>query len=113
LDDWLEAAAPLREEVLQRAKRRILSKSDNIEEVDMRPILFCPIDDLEYTASIVTDELFRRALTTASSSKYAGYHLSSVAKEHKADTIELKPYPFRDRIEEVLPWWGNWEQDAS
>ncbi len=107
LEGWLEAFASMREETLERAKAHVRENELTILEEDMRPIVFCPVDDLEYTLSVASLDSFITALSAASTPQYAGYHLSSVHSELQEDQIPQKPYPFKDRISEVLPWWES------
>jgi hypothetical protein len=76
-------------------------------------VLFCPIDDLEFTLSTATLEEFVSALTHASTPKYAGYHLSSVLREIRPERGAQKPYPFKNRKSEVLPWWDAFRAGAE
>lgn len=112
LDSWLEAFGDLRQQIVQRAKEYATRRDPLITAEDMIPLIFCPIDDMEFTLSRASESDFRSALLHAASPKYTGYHLSAVFKEVCDPPYEQKPYPFKNRVQEVLPWWGSWRPQS-
>ena len=49
LDSWMEMFGSMRGETLARAEQFAARADPNIEPSDRRPVVFCPIDDLERT----------------------------------------------------------------
>jgi hypothetical protein len=113
LDSWLEAFGDMRQQIVQRAQKYATGRDSLITAEDMIPVIFCPIDDMEFTLSRASEADFRSALLHAASPKYTGYHLSAVYQEVCNPPQDQKPYPFKDRVREVLPWWGYWRPEAQ
>lgn len=108
LDGWLELFGSMRGDMLSRARAHAQEHEPSILQEDMRPVIFCPIDDLEATLSRASPATFFATLRAATTERYAGYHLSSVhSGVHESETVQ-KPYTFKERMTDVLPWWGHW-----
>ena len=107
LDGWLEMFGPMRGELLRKARAHVIEADPSILEEDMKPVVFCPIDDLERTLARASLSTFSSALRAACLGNYEGYHLSSVHEELKEEKPPPQPYPFKDRLPDVLRWWGK------
>lgn len=113
LDGWLTMFGSMRSEIIQRARSHAARTDAQMLEEDMRPIVFCPIDDFESTLSRASVGTFVAALRAAATPEYIGYHLSSVHRELQPDEPPQKPYPFKNQLTEVLPWWGFWNSTKA
>ena len=108
LDSWLSMATTLRKEVMDRAE--ILAARDTeITADDRKPVIFCSIEDLELALAEANAFTFVQAVTAAASDpEYDGWALHTVLNKVADYEIE-NPYQFKERIGEVLPWWGDLE----
>ncbi len=108
LDGWLTMAHSLSDKILQTAREEISHEAPYVEYVDMRPVHFTPIENLERVLSGATAQSFRDVLKAAGTPKYDGWHLDMVHKELPSfDSSVDRPNPFSERVGELLPWWGN------
>ncbi|RCK20340.1 hypothetical protein [Thalassospira lucentensis] len=105
LDTWLTASFELQAKVIDYAKTMAAAKNPEIEEQDQIPVVFCPIEELEFTVQDATEESFRHAIKEASIEKYQGWALSSVHQDVCPDIKMANPYPFDGKITKLLPWW--------
>lgn len=105
LDSWLVMGGPITRGTLQRAHELADAKFPSILAQDRRPIIFCPIADLEGVLADADETSFRQALRKASQPEFDGYMLSTLHKDFAPDRPRKK-YPFDD-LGELLPWWGT------
>jgi hypothetical protein len=105
LDNWLQMANPLQDEVMTAATQMAASKDSEILEQDQRPIAFFSITDLEATLVKATSKSFLQAIRAASTPTHKGWMLASVHDAFAEPTQTRKPYPFRSDMGKVLPWW--------
>lgn len=108
LDDWLVMGKPLQDEIVERATAMANDRDREIIEVDRRPVVFCPITDLERCLVTATNASFRAALVRATQEERLGWMLSSVHEEVAAPSAPRRKYPFDD-LDKILPWWGMWQ----
>jgi hypothetical protein len=102
-DSWLTLANRQAEKVLAAA--HILADAEGgIEASDRREIAFCQIDDVEFALQSGTADSFLAACQEIASGEKKGFMLSVA---HVAARDEGRPYPFKDRIVELLPWMGE------
>lgn len=106
LDSWLSAPSSLREEVMNLAKARA-DRDPGITDADRIPVLFCPIDDLEYTLNATSHASFFQTLEAIGEERFLGWGLSSMHREIAPDVDMANGYPFQGRVAEVLPWWDQ------
>ncbi|GIQ73962.1 hypothetical protein BraRD5C2_24000 [Bradyrhizobium sp. RD5-C2] len=109
LDPWLEVSNHL-DRLLAEAQRWADLDPDILEE-DRRPILFCSIDDLEKTLEIATEASLFEAIRATSEPEFRGWHLFSVHQK-VSNVQQQNPYPFSDRIGEIIPTWRLFDVDA-
>ncbi|QXT34907.1 hypothetical protein KV697_14125 [Sphingomonas sanguinis] len=99
-DSWLTMATGHAEQVLSSANA-LADAEGHIEDCDRREIAFCPIDDVEFALQHGTGESFLDACRDVSSGDRKGFMLSVA---HMATRQDERPYPFRSRVEALLPW---------
>jgi hypothetical protein len=94
----------LRAKIIQAATELAI-KEGGINAEDQRPVIFCPITDLEHALSLSNEDQFVRTLKLASEEKYQGWGLQDVGRQGKPDAPEdaRKEFPFD--LQEVLPWY--------
>lgn len=102
-DSWLTMASRHAEHVLSSAKA-LADAEGHIEECDRREIAFCPIDDVEFALQHGTGDSFLDACREVSSGERKGFMLSVA---HMATRQDERPYPFRSRVEALLPWMAS------
>ncbi len=107
LDPWLSMARSMKEDVLQLAMQIGAEKDPAITSADRIPIIFCAIDELEFTLLEATERSFFDAITAACLDDFNGWQLSGIHREIAPDIKERRPYPFRDQIGDVWPWWDR------
>jgi hypothetical protein len=111
LDNWLAMAGDMQRDVIEIARKIASARDPDISEADQIGIIFCAINDLEITLQHSSEKSFLATLRAATQDRYREYHLWSVDRELRGETIICNPYPFRDRIGEVLPWWDMFGRD--
>lgn len=105
LDNWLQMANPLQDEVMTAATQMAASKDSEILEQDRRPIAFFSITDLEATLTKASSKTFLQAVRAAATLKHKGWMLANVHDSFAEQNQTRKPYPFRSDMGKVLPWW--------
>lgn len=108
LDGWLTMAHRFAEKILTTAREEIARDAPYVEEVDMRPVKFTPIQNLERVLATASSRSFRDLLQAATLEEYDGWLLDMVHQELPSFDPEInRPNPFSERINELLPWWGE------
>jgi hypothetical protein len=110
LDSWLLMANELISDVLKAAAKMCAERDPEILAEDRKPIQFYAMTDLETTLAKATEGSFDRAIAKATEENRVGWMLSSTHDELIAPGIEERPFPFKDDMAEVLPWW-KWIAD--
>jgi hypothetical protein len=114
LDNWLVMSEKLRKAVLDRAHLLASEKDVHIEMGDRRPVVFVAVPELERTLSISDETSFMRVLREATTDSFQGWRIDSIAKKVlPTEGLHRKPYPFRDKIGEVLPWWAEFSRQIG
>ncbi|MGU3660504.1 hypothetical protein [Methylobacterium fujisawaense] len=113
LDTWLTMANVMQKDVVDAAKQMCLEKDPEIIALDQIPVIFCPIDELENTLSAATECGFMAAVDAASQEQFEGWMLGSVHREICPDENTQRTYPFADRVEQSIPWWGKFGHAPS
>jgi len=107
LDTWLSMGGPIIDEVLSRAKTMARENDAEISEEDCIPVRFCHIDDLEKTFASATEDSFIETVILATDAEHRRWMLESVHQKLHPELPESRPYPFADRIPEVVgDWWA-------
>ncbi|WP_146191649.1 hypothetical protein [Azospirillum humicireducens] len=106
-DSWLTMARN-QEAHVYRAAHAMADQEGGIEPQDRRDIAFCVIDDIEFVLQNGSAEAFLTACRGVCSGEKKGWILSVA---HAVSQGAARPYPFLDRIGEILPWWNCEKQD--
>lgn len=106
LDNWLVMANRLIQDIFTAASQMAAEKDPDITEEDRRPILFCASTDLESTLATATKDSFNAAISKAVNERRQGWLLSSSHQEVRPKNPAQKPFPFRDDMARLLPWWS-------
>jgi hypothetical protein len=103
LDTFLTLDHELLAKVLKEANARA-DEDGGILAEDRRPVVFCPIQDLESILAVATEDTFLAALKAAQERKFLGWQLREIHRDSAAEKDrEIKKYPFT--LDSVLPWW--------
>lgn len=113
LDTWLTMANVMQKDVIDAAKQMCLERDTDIIASDQVPVIFCPIDELEHTLSTATERGFITAVDAATQEKFEGWMLGSVHQKVCPDEKTQRIYPFADRVEQSIPWWGKFGHASS
>jgi hypothetical protein len=108
LDAFLTMARDPHDKVFAEAKT-LADHDGNITEEDRRPVVICPIADLEAIFAKATEDSFLASLKASYEEKYSGWKLREVHRDSQAAS-ELGPakrYPFE--LDKVLPWWSRFD----
>ena len=108
-DSWLTMASRQADQVITAAIAMVDAEG-NIDECDRRNIAFCPIEDVEYVLQNGTADSFLDACDEVSSGEKKGLMLSVA---HIAIHDQLRSYPFKDRIADLLPWMAEMRAQAD
>lgn len=106
LDPFLMMAREPREKVFQQANA-LADEYGNIADEDRRPVIICPIYELEEILLTSTEDTFLASLRASYEEKYSGWQLREVHRDTKG-TKEFGPrkdFPFD--LANVLPWWNR------
>lgn len=105
LDPWLQMSDQ-HDRVFEEA-RKIADQIDrDITEDDRKPVLFCSIDDFENTLEVASEESLLRAIRSGITPQFRGWFLSSVHQKTAAKE-KKNPYPFVNRVADMLPGWND------
>ena len=111
LDNLFSLATGLIGEVVARAKQEIMKEMDFVQEADMRPIIFTPVQNLERVLGRATTSSFTELMGLAGQDENRGFMLEYVHERTASYNKNVdNPYPFKDRVNEVVPWWGIFER---
>ena len=99
-DSWLTMARPQARAVIAAA-HQLADEEGDIPGEDRRDVAFCPIEDVEYALQLGDATSFLSACREVAAGDKQGW-IMSVAHTAVGDTP--RPYPFRDRVSEILPW---------
>jgi hypothetical protein len=89
--------------------KRLVDQDGKITEEDRRPVVICPIYELETIFAKATEDSFLASLQASYDKKYAGWMLREVHRDSQAtkEFGSAKRYPFD--LEKVLPWWNRFD----
>lgn len=103
MDSWMQMAAGLQNDAMKRAEEMAARDADIIK-ADMRRVVFASIQELNETLAQTERPEFLAVLVSATSTKYDGYSLPSVARDCGVSLVR-KRYPLD--IGTLLPWWNE------
>ena len=108
LDAFLTMAQDPHDKVFSEAKK-LADQDGNIAEEDRRPVVICPIYDLESIFAKATEDTFLASLQASNEQKYSGWMLREVHRDSQAakEFGPAKRYPFD--LDKVLPWWSRFD----
>jgi hypothetical protein len=109
LDAFMQMARDPQNKVF--AEANALADGDgNIALEDRKPVVICPIYDLESILSQATEDSLLASLKASNKEKYQGWMLREVHRDTGASKRFGKPklYPFD--LENVLPWWSRFDE---
>lgn len=101
IDSWMQMSHALQARVFAQAKKA-LEDDPNVLDVDMRPIIFCSIQDLVDVMYISDEDNLLKTFANAALPKYAGWRIVEIRRDFGIDV--QKKFPLN--VEEVLPWWN-------
>jgi len=109
LDAFMQMARDPQNKVLAEANA-LADEERNIAPEDRRPVVICPIYDLEFILSRATEDSLLASLKASNEEKYQGWMLREVHRDTGAAKEFGKPklYPFD--MENVLPWWRRFDE---
>lgn len=111
LDTYFQMSRPLRGKVIEQANA-LADMEDGITPADRRPVIFCPIQDIETILSRGTEDTFLASMKAAQEERYQGWHLREVHRDLTGDQEpENKRFPFA--LDVVLPWWKRAAEAAN
>ena len=109
LDPWLRMVRGRRDAIIARATG-LADAEGNIEPADRRAVAFCSVDDLEALLSRSSSASFLATVAASADPANEGWNLTNLHKQRFAPNPPVvKPYPFKARLGEVLPWWDQIE----
>jgi hypothetical protein len=109
MEPWMQSSSELQAEVFNRAKLS-LSDEPDISEADMRPVIFCPIQNFIDVMSISTEEELLATFDNATLPQYAGWGIREIRRVTTERTL-AKPFPLE--IHGMLPWWKRYEEEEQ
>ena len=110
LDNWMQMSSARQRHVLALAEAMAARKDPAINAEDRRTVVFCSIEDLEITLSRRDEDGFLSDLAKATEDHFMGWMLPNIYS--REDGSLDRPFPFWDRMSDVLPWWSS-SKDAN
>lgn len=108
MESWMQMSSELQTEVLARAKN-LLQADPGVTDADMRPIIFCSIQDLVDVMFISNEDELLTSLANAELPKFTGWGFREVRRGTGA---KEKGRAFPLDVEELLPWWNRYDPRA-
>ncbi|MBY3236582.1 hypothetical protein HFO17_18890 [Rhizobium laguerreae] len=105
MEPWTQMGGPLRERLISAAKDLAAQKDPLITEEDMRPPVFCAIQDLEEMLVSSTEEQLLQAFRVATTEKYRSWGVREVREAEVPAIDKRKDFPFS--VGDFLPWWSK------
>ena len=104
LDAFMQMARDTLERVFAEA-HALADEDGNIAPEDRKPVVICPVYELESILTMTTEDSFLALLRTSIEDKYRGWMLDGILRDSGgARGFDApKPYPFEMR--NVFPWW--------
>lgn len=90
----------------------LAKKDSSICDADRKPVAVCHIDDFESLLRDSTESTFLDTIRSSITNKFAGWNLYLIHKEKYPQIKEAKPFPFKEDIGNVLPWYQKLEQQG-
>ena len=109
MDSWMQASKELQQDALGLA-RDALKETPDVIEADMRPIIFCSMQDLSDIMYVSDEDRFVATLKNASLEEYQGWPLMQVRRETGGEPLS-REFPFD--IGELLPWWEQLHNNSE
>jgi hypothetical protein len=109
MDSWMQMSSDLRNAAVAKA-RQGSNKYDDICPVDMRPIVFCSMQDLADTLFVSSEDDLMRAFDLAKEEKYRGWRILDL-KQKLGTVILVKEFPLKTEI--LLPWWSRHDSNRA
>jgi hypothetical protein len=109
LDPFMQMSRDPQNKVLAEANT-LADEDGNIAPEDRRPVVICPIYDLEAILSRATEDSLLASLNVSKEAQYQGWMLREVHRHTGAAEEFGKPkrYPFD--MADVLPWWTRFRE---
>ena len=107
MDNWMQVSGELQREVTALARASI-SNNPDITEDDIRPVIFCSIQDLMDVLFVSTEEQLWETFKNASLTHYEGWTLGGI-RDNIGPREDAKKFPFE--VETLLPWWGKYSRN--
>lgn len=101
LDPWVQVSFTMKEKILLRARSMAQERSREILAQDMRPIAVYSVENLENLVLNQPDEVVLDQFQRACRDRPV---LGEAEPDLEATAIN-RPYPFKDDIGRLLPWW--------
>lgn len=109
MEAWMLIDKELIDQVLANAKE-IAEETHEIIEADMRPVIFCSIQDLIDVMYISTEDEFLKTCACAELPKYAGWGFREVRRDTGIKEV-VKEFPLD--VDKLIPWWGKYRREKS
>ncbi|MCO5154075.1 MULTISPECIES: hypothetical protein [unclassified Shinella] len=105
MEAWTQMGGPLRQKLITDAQALATQKDPEIIAQDMRPPVFCPIQDLDDLLATSDENQLLTAFLAATETQYHSWGIREVRQREASKLSMPKDYPFD--IAEFLPWWGQ------
>ncbi len=109
LDAFLQMARDPQNKMFAEANA-LADEDGNIASEDRKPIVICPIYDLESILSRATEDSLLASLKASNEEKYQGWMLGQVHRDTGAAKEFGKPKPYPFDLDYVLPWWSRFDE---
>lgn len=104
LDPWTQMGVKLREQLIAEAKVYSAQKDPLITEVDMKPPVFCPIQELDDILSISDADQLLATFRKMTEAEGLSWNIRQ-KRDRVGPRLKTKPYPFDPG--ELMPMWAT------
>ncbi len=108
MDAWMQMSEGLQKEAMALARKNLVDAPD-ITEADMKPIIFCSMQELSDIMFVSTEDQFLTTLENGISESFVGWSLREVRRK-VAGEEQRHEYPLD--VSELLPWWGRFQPSS-
>lgn len=103
MDSWMQMSGDLQRDAIALAKAKFVADPDVID-ADMRPIIFCSMQELADIMFVSNEDEFIEALGDATEERFLGWSLREVRREGSgSERARTFPLEFGD----LVPWWSK------
>ncbi|MBL4616649.1 MAG: hypothetical protein JKY46_03060 [Robiginitomaculum sp.] len=104
LEDWTTLNRGMMTQIMEAANT-LADKNSDITVADRKTIAICHIDNFESLLRDSNEDTFLNTIRKQEANDFGGWNLLSIHERKYPKTKENKPFPFKEELGDVLPWY--------